>query len=108
MKRTRNLLLALCILWLGCAPHTQQIQGDNITLLLRAPQARRVVLVCSLDGFRPRAARQDRSGRWSVTLPAGAPFTYFYHVDGRPFTPDCPLKEKDDFGSQNCIFDPRR
>jgi hypothetical protein len=25
-------------------------------------------------------------------------------VDGEPFYPACKLKEKDDFGSENCIF----
>ena len=72
---------------------------------LKKPEAKSVVLACSLDGFEPRLAR-NVAGRWEVTLPADEAFNYFYRVDGVPFLPDCPMKENDDFGSENCIFDP--
>ena len=39
-------------------------------------------------------------------MPAGETFRYFYRVDDTPFVPDCPMKEKDDFGFENCIYDP--
>lgn len=90
----------------GCAAHVHRIEGNNVTLILKRPQAHRVTLACSLDGFQPRSARRV-SGRWEVTLPADQAFTYFFRVDGVLFLPDCPLKEKDDFGSENCIFDPQ-
>ena len=30
-----------------------------------------------------------------------------YLVDGKPFLPSCTMKERDDFGSENCIFEPK-
>lgn len=104
----RRLILAgfLGAFLAGCGAHTYRIDGNNMTLILRKPEAKSVVLACSLDGFNPRPAR-NVAGRWEVTLPADEGFTYFYRVDGVPFVPDCPMKENDDFGSENCIFDPQ-
>jgi hypothetical protein len=89
----------------GCGTHYYRIDGNNMTLILKKPEAKSVVLACSLDGFEPRLAR-NVAGRWEVTLPADEAFNYYYRVDGVPFLPDCPMKENDDFGSENCIFDP--
>lgn len=105
MKRRLSLVAALGLLLSGCAVHSQRIQGDEIILMLRQPSAKTVVLACSLDGFTLRPA-QMVSGRWEVKLPANSAFRYFYKVDGRIFIPDCSMKESDDFGSENCIFDP--
>ena len=96
----------LGVLLSGCGTHTYRIDGNDMTLILRKPEAKSVELACSLDGFNPRPA-QNIAGRWEVTLPAGEGFKYFYRVDGVPFVPDCPMKENDDFGSENCIFDPQ-
>ena len=74
-------------------------------LILRKPEATRVVLVCSLDGFMPRTANRV-DGCWEVKLPARETFTYFYRVDGEPFLPDCQMMENDGFGAKNCVFDP--
>lgn len=90
----------------GCATHYHRIDGNQITLVLRRPAAKQVVLAISLDGFQPRSARHT-SGRWEVSLPADETFKYFYRVDGELFLPDCPMKENDDFGSETCIFDPQ-
>ncbi len=46
------------------------------------------------------------SETWRVTLPGEYEFTYFYMIDGKPFLPPCRFTEKDDFGSENCIFVP--
>lgn len=89
----------------GCATHNHYRHGDTVTLVLRKSDARQVWLLSSLDRFKPRPARRV-AGRWEVTLPATETFRYFYRVDGAPFVPDCPLKEKDDFGAENCVFDP--
>ena len=95
----------LAVLLAGCGTHYHRSDGNEVTLILRKFQAKQVVLACSLDGFKSHAAERV-SGRWVVRLPADEAFTYFYRVDGIPFLPDCPLKESDDFGSHNCIFDP--
>ncbi len=104
---TRRIVVSvfLGMLLTGCGTHYYRIDGNDMILILRKPEAQRVELVCSLDGFRPRSAN-NISGRWEVTLPAGEAFTYVYRVDGVPFLPDCPMKENDDFGSENCIYDP--
>ena len=64
-----------------------------------------VILSCSLDDFEPHEARRV-DGRWVVSLPSGSPFRYYYVLDGEMFLPPCQMKENDDFGSANCIFDP--
>ena len=43
---------------------------------------------------------------WEVTLSLGDEFRYFYMADGALVLPPCRYKEKDDFGSENCIFVP--
>jgi hypothetical protein len=64
-----------------------------------------VTFACSLDDFKPHDARKV-DGRWVVSVPGREPFRYFYVLDGEPFLPPCDLKENDDFGSKNCIFNP--
>ena len=98
-----NVLLAALLA--GCGTHYTRSDGNDVILILRNPQAKQVVLTCSLDGFKSRSAKMV-AGRWEVRLPADEAFRYFYRVDDEIFLPDCPLKESDDFGSQNCIFDP--
>ena len=85
--------------------HFYRIQEREVTLVLRWPDARSVMLATSLDGFFPRPAAAV-SDQWEVTLPANKSFRYFYQVDGKVVVPDCELKETDDFGSANCIFEP--
>jgi signal peptidase I len=106
VKRRLMLTLFFAAFLAGCGTHYYRVDGSSMTLILRKPEAKSVILACSLDGFNPRPAL-NIDGRWEVTLPAEEGFTYFYRVDGVPYVPDCPMKEKDDFGSENCIFDPQ-
>lgn len=105
MKRILVLAMLAGLMSYGCAVHDYRRQGDVVTLMLRKPDARQVSLYTSLDRFKPRLASAV-DGRWEVTLPAVKTFRYFYRVDGVLYVPDCPRKEKDDFGAENCIFDP--
>lgn len=98
-------IVGCVILLTGCSTHYHQVRGDTLTLYLDKPTARQVFLACSSDMFVPHEARKDNK-RWVVSLPAGFPFRYFYLVDGEIFLPPCRMKEKDDFGSENCIFEP--
>ena len=104
MKQFIILMLLLFVLS-ACISHHHRIDGDHVILTLRHPDAKNVVLFCSLDGFKPRAAKKV-SNSWVSKLPVGDTFRYFYQIDDKPFVPDCPMKEKDDFGSENCVFDP--
>lgn len=98
-------IAGLMALTAGCATHYQQVRGQTLQLYLNKPDARQVILVCSLDDFESHNARQ-LDGRWVVSLPSDKTFRYYYIIDGQPFLPSCRMKESDDFGSENCIFDP--
>jgi hypothetical protein len=43
---------------------------------------------------------------WINRVPSGREFRYFYSVDGKILVPECALTEKDDFGSENCLYSP--
>jgi len=90
----------------GCTAHYHVIDNGQVEMYLTAPQAESVVLVISGDPFREVKALRDDSGIWKVTLNRLNEFKYFYLVDGKAYLPDCPFKENDDFGSNNCIFSP--
>lgn len=104
MKRLLPIVGILLVL-AGCATHSQRLHGGFVTLSLDVPPAGQVALACSRDGFIPHPAWRE-NGRWVVALPADGPFRYFYLVDGAVYVPPCRLKEKDDFGADNCLFDP--
>jgi hypothetical protein len=99
------ILIVLIFAFSACKSHHHRIDGNHLILTLRHPDAKKVVLFCSLDGFEPRDVKKD-SYNWVSELPADETFRYFYQVDGKPFVPNCPLREKDDFGLENCIYDP--
>lgn len=98
-------LMILLLLSACTSSHFYRIQEREVTLVLRWPEARSVMLATSLDGFLPRPA-VPVADKWEVNLPANKSFRYFYQVDGQVVVPDCELKETDDFGSANCIFEP--
>ena len=99
------MLLAIWALG-GCATPHQKTKGDRVYLYLKNIDSQTAFFASSLDGFqRHPLTRYTRSG-WRIHLPADREFTYFYIVDNQPFIPDCPYKEKDDFGFENCIFTP--
>ncbi len=66
-----------------------------------------VNLLTSLDDFIPHRAHKINADTWKITVPANGEFRYFYTIDGSVYLPECRLKEKDDFGTENCIFVPR-
>ncbi len=105
MKYMATFCLAVAIA-AGCSrTHYYRRGKDNLVLYLKAPAAQKVFFVSNLNNFKPVPA-QKVSGAWEIHLPAGRSFSYFYIVDNHPVTPACRLKETDDFGSENCIFDP--
>ena len=102
-----RLLLIVCFITLaaGCSTHYYRVKEDILELYLNKPDAERVVFACSLDDFEPHEAH-NLDGRWVVSVKHKDQFRYFYMIDGELFLPPCHLKESDDFGSENCIFDP--
>lgn len=97
------IILALCIAS-GCSGHYRTIDNTHVDFYLRSPAARSVSIVVSGDGFEKVPATRDRLGTWRVTLNRVDEFTYFYLVDGKVYVPECDLREKDDFGAENCVF----
>ena len=100
-----GILILLACTFCACNPHHHRMDGEHVILVLRHPDAEQVVLFCSLDGFKPRVAEKVFN-YWESVVPAGETFRYFYRIDDAPFVPDCPMKEKDDFGLENCVYDP--
>lgn len=98
-------IVGILALLAGCSTHYNRVHGDTLNLYLYKPDARRVLLACSHDRFVPHEARNEDK-KWVVSLPAQAEFRYFYLVDGKTYLPACQLKEYDDFGSENCIYQP--
>ena len=107
MTRYLIALGILCGALAGCATHYSRTTGSGQTVLvLRRPQAGRVQLAASVDGYRLHDASRCLFGAWTVRVPAAGEFQYFYVVDGTVYRPDCRYRQIDDFGSQNCIHQP--
>ena len=106
MKRDIMLWITIILGATGCATHYYKVQADRINIYLKAPTAGKVDFASSLDGYKIHAAKKINTQTWTVTVPASSEFKYFYIVDGVLYLPACQFKEKDDFGSVNCIYTP--
>ena len=106
MKKLAMVMLMLFVSLGGCTTHYYRINGSKIHLYLKKPKAKKVYFASSLDGYEFHRAEQKNNGLWEVTVPLGNQFSYFYMADGLLTIPPCRYKEKDDFGSENCIFVP--
>lgn len=105
MKRL-GLLIAILVVCSGCATHYHKQHVDSVALYLKAPNAKNVQFVSSLDAFQRHPAQKVDYQIWEVNVPVVAEFKYFYIVDGSVHIPDCRFRERDDFGSENCLFQP--
>jgi len=106
MKRYLVFLMISVLVFSGCASHYYRKNNDTVSIFLEKPDASRVYFLSSLDGYKPQKAARLDNRTWQIKAPAEAEFKYFYNVDGAVYLPDCRLKEKDDFGSQICIYIP--
>ena len=106
MKKLVLLLAAVVFAASGCATHSHSVKGDTLYLHLKRPHAKIVYFACSLDGYEMRKAEKISRSTWRITVPAGVEFRYFYIVDNLIYLPPCRFREKDDFGSANCIYVP--
>jgi hypothetical protein len=106
MNRPVMSVILLAGLLSGCTTHSQIIKQNHVQLYLKRPADEPVYFACSLDGFRRHPLTRHDKKTWSITLPADQVFTYFYIHEEEAFIPDCQYKEKDDFGSENCVFLP--
>ena len=91
----------------GCAaPPQYKLDGARLHIYLQKPNARTVYFASSIDAFVLHPARLNDKGTWEAVIPLGHEFRYFFIADGSITLPPCRYKEKDDFGSENCIFIP--
>jgi hypothetical protein len=91
----------------GCSPrHFIEVQATGVTLALDIRRAEEVFFASSLDEFRLQPITKNRQGVWVTNTRGDREFQYFYIVDGNVYVPDCRIKEKDDFGASNCIYQP--
>jgi len=103
-----GLLAAVALTICGCTAgrHYYDNENESVSFYLYAPGAGSVYFASSLDDFQPHRARSDGMGGWLLRLPAAKEFRYFYLLDGEIYLPSCRYREKDDFGSENCIYHP--
>jgi hypothetical protein len=101
-----QVFIALIFIAGGCSGHYRTIDNTHVDFYLRSPAAKSVSIVVSGDGFQKIPASRDRLGTWRVTLNREAEIRYFFLVDGEVHVPECDLRERDDFGAENCVFSP--
>lgn len=106
MKPLTTAILFLIVGLIGCESHFYRVKEDSLHLYLKKPEAHTVSFAYSGDGYRLHQTEKIDSKTWMVAVPLGSEFAYFYIIDGAPYVPLCRFKEKDDFGSENCIFTP--
>ncbi len=104
MKQFAVVIIVLAAGLIGCSQHYYQRQENKLQFYLINSDAKEVLFASSTDGYQPHPTTRLNSKTWKISIPGSSEFTYFYIVDGKVFLPPCPLSEKDDFGSQNCLF----
>jgi 1,4-alpha-glucan branching enzyme len=108
MKRCLIAVFTALLLTSGCVSHFYRVEDDQVTFYIDLPAAQQVEFAYSLDEFRLHSVQKKWAGTWEITVPADIEFRYFFIVDGALYLPGCDIREADDFGYENCIFDPVR
>jgi 1,4-alpha-glucan branching enzyme len=105
---SRCLIFVMCAFLLisGCTGQFYRVKDRQVTFYLELPAAKQVYFAYSLDEFRLHKVQKNQAGTWEISIPADIEFRYFFMVDGAVHLPECDIREADDFGSENCIFEP--
>ncbi len=107
MNKFLLLILSFPVLLHGCASaHFVEKKEDALLFSIRLPEANRVQFASSVDNFVLHDSIKTKSDRWLARVFPVQGLAYFYVVDGSFYIPDCPLRETDDFGAENCLFQP--
>ena len=107
MMKSLMLIILLLMALSGCASrHYVDQKSSSLVFSLRLPEATRVQFSSSVDNFVLHDTVKNRFGIWQMTVPLGLELKYFYIVDGSVYLPDCLFKENDDFGAENCLYQP--
>lgn len=106
MKIILSFLFTFIFLTVGCAVYEYKVIDQELHIYIKDKDAEKIHILCSFDEYTPRQVTGDGSGTWVAVLPSDMEFKYFFMVDDEVFIPSCELKEKDDFGSENCVYIP--
>ena len=105
-----RIFIAISLIFLflsGCVNnYYYQVKGDELHIFFHEPKAGKVLFLSSLDQFELHETIKNEKGIWEICVPAGTAFEYFIIVDGTFKIPTCNQKQKDDFGSENCVYTP--
>ena len=105
MKKVAFVTLVLVLA--GCGGgHYYMVEEGDVSIYLNKADADLVFFASSLDGYKLHKADRMDDDTWEVQVPSDKEFKYFYIVDGVAYVPACEMREKDDFGSENCIYVP--
>ena len=80
---------------------------ENVTFSFTAPEAKTVMLAGDFTGWQeaPLELKKSKGGVWKKTVPL-PPGRYEYRllVDGQwQDDPQCPARESNPFGTENCV-----
>ncbi|MGA1845633.1 hypothetical protein [Deferribacter abyssi] len=102
----KMLIVLLSYSFISCAAHYVKKKDNDLIFYLRDNAFKNVELYVDIDNFKKHEAKKIKNDIWvaKIKQPASKEIKYFYKVDGRLYIPDCELREKDDFGGENCIF----
>jgi hypothetical protein len=107
MKQIR-IMIMLAAAWAlpGCLSLPMSHSGNEVRITVDLPEAKEVIFLSSLNRYEPVSMNKSFFGTWEIHLPDDKAFDYFFRVDGSPYTPDCRLQQKDDWGGHQCIYSP--
>ena len=107
MMKFLMLIVLLLTALSGCSSrHYVEQKTDSLVFSLQLPEATRVQFSSSTDNYVLHDTVKNGSGIWQLTVPFALELTYFYIVDGSMYLPECRFKETDDFGAENCLYQP--
>jgi len=108
IKRYISSVLVLAALFLlsGCAAHFYRVEGETVHFYLRNSDTTTVLFASSLDGYKFHEAKRVKKGVVAGDCPRRERIQIFLCHKRRGIFAPCELKEKDDFGSENCIYSP--
>lgn len=108
MNRIRILIMLAGVagIMTGCPPLLLPHSGHELRIFLDRPEAKEVKFLSSLNRYKPVSMNRIDSGIWEIRVPEDKEFDYFFSIDGSLYTPNCRLRQMDDWGGRQCIYSP--
>ena len=105
MKKSACVVFLIVLAGCGGGHYYQEKEG-MVGIYLNRADADLVYFASSLDCYKLHKADKIDDDTWEVRVSSSEEFKYFYIVDGDVYIPACRIREKDDFGSENCVYVP--